>query len=113
MQVDHPATLMQRLPVGFAHHRATTGGQHHTVERAQLGNHRLLAITETRLAFLVEYPRDVCAASQFDFLVGILEQQAQLFGQQASDGAFTSAHGPHKYQISHRINDSQQSPGHS
>src|SRR3546814_8133733 len=99
--------------IGLAHHRAAAGGQHHTVERAQFGDHRLLAVTKARLAFLIEDPWDIGARAQFNFLVGIFEWQAQLFGQQTADGAFSSAHRPNKNQISHRISDSQQSPGYS
>ncbi|MNP46844.1 hypothetical protein D3C76_1408700 [compost metagenome] len=113
MQINHPPTGMQCPTIGFAHDRAPACRQHHTVAIAQLGNHCLLAITKTRFAFLIEDPRDIGARAQFNFLIGIFEWQAQLFGQQPADGAFSSPHRSNKNQISHRINDSQQSPDYS
>jgi hypothetical protein len=89
------------------------GRQYHAIAAAQLGNHRLLAVTKAQLAFFIEDPWDIGTRAQFNFLVGIFERQAQLFGQQTADGAFSSPHRPYKNQISHRINDSQQSLGYS
>lgn len=102
---------MQRQAIGFAHHRAAAGRQDHAIGGAQLGDHGLFPITKARLTFLIEDPRDIGARAQLNFLIGIFEWQAQLFGQQATNGAFASPHWPNKNQISHRINDSQQSPG--
>ncbi len=94
MQIDHPTTGMQRPTIVIAHHRATAGGQYHAVAAAQLGDHRLLAVTKAQLAFFIEDPWDIGTRAQFNFLVGIFEWQAQLFGQQTADGAFPAPIGP-------------------
>ncbi|BAQ78336.1 putative uncharacterized protein [Pseudomonas sp. St29] len=81
MQIDHSSAGMQCPTIGLAHDRATTGGQDHAVGATELGDHCLLAIAKARFAFLIEDPRDVRACTQFNFLIGIFEWQAQLFGQ--------------------------------
>jgi hypothetical protein len=114
MQIDHPTAIACSARRFSSRITAPPPvARYHAIAAAQLGNHCLLTIAKARLAFFIEDPRDIGTRAQFNFLIGVFEWQAQLFGQQTADGAFSSPHRPYKNQISHRINDSQQSPGYS
>ncbi|MCY1557401.1 hypothetical protein D9M68_942500 [compost metagenome] len=92
-------------------HCTAAGGQHQAIQFAEIGNYRPLALAKALLTLDIEDPRNIGTAALLDLLVGVLEQQPQLFGKQTPDGAFTSAHRANKNYITHRVNGSQQWPG--
>ena len=103
MQVHNPATGAQHLAVTVAHHRPAAGGDHHAVGGAEFGEHGLLALAETDLALDIEDPWDIRAAPLFDLLVGVLEREMQLLGEQAPDGALSSTHRADEDQVDHVV----------
>lgn len=99
MQVHNPATGAQHLAVTVAHHRPAAGGDHHAVGGAEFGEHGLLTLAETDLALDIEDPWDIRAAPLFDLLVGVLEREMQLLGEQAPDGALSAPIGPTRIRL--------------
>ena len=73
MQINDPAATTQSRTVFCTHDSTTTSSKNHAVQLAQLDNHRLLALTESRLALNIEDPGDIGSCALLDFLVGIFE----------------------------------------
>ena len=83
---------LQELPVFRPEHRTTPSCEHDAAHLAEVCYNGMLPVAKPLLTFYVEYQRYAGARALLDLLIGISKWQAELFSEQASDGALTSAH---------------------
>jgi hypothetical protein len=95
-QVQHVRARVQGIPVGWAQHGATAGGQNLPAARAELVDDVLLDVAEALLAVLREEVSDRHADPRLDLGVAVGEDQAQLAGQVAADGGLAAAGHAHQ-----------------
>src|SRR5688572_30092241 len=95
-QVDHEATLVQRLAVFLEKNGAASRRQDDRALACHILQNLALALSEASLTFTREDVRDVDTGTGLDFGIAVAKRRAQQPCQMLADCGLARAHGAHQ-----------------